>query len=229
MILACVSLVYCAVVAYGQRDLKRLIAYSSAGHLAFVVLGAFALNDIGYAGAVATMIAHALSVSGLFIIAGYLERNAGSRQLDALGGFFTRAPRTSGLAIVLVMATLGLPGLGNFVGEFLTLLGTFRVLPGAAMVGAVGAVLGAIYALLILQRAFFGPVAAQATQAEEAPQSTLWALAVLSVLLVWLGLCPQRALDVTRPADNPLLHAPAQAAPAGNLARAQEEVARERS
>jgi NADH-quinone oxidoreductase subunit M len=199
MTLACVSLVYCAVLALGQKDLKRLIAYSSAGHLAFVVLGVAAQNELGHAGAVATMLAHALSVSGLFIIAGYLERATGTRDLDALGGLWTRAPRTGALAIVLTMATLGLPGLGNFIGEFLTLLGVFKVLPAAAMVGAAGAVLGAIYALVMLQRAFLGPVAERARAAGEAPREALVVLAILVAALLWLGVRPQAALDLTAP------------------------------
>lgn len=205
MILACVSLVYCSVVAYGQRDLKRLIAYSSAGHLAFVVLGVFALNEYGYAGAVATIVAHALSVSGLFILAGYLEASTGTRDLDALGGIWQKAPRTGALAIALAMATLGLPGLGNFIGEFLVLLGTFRVSPVAAAVGACGAVLGAIYALLILQRSFLGATTARSTAAGEAPRPTLALLAALVVLLLWLGLRPQSLLDLTAPERSPLL------------------------
>ncbi len=205
MILACISLVYCAVLAFGQTDIKRMIAYSSAGHLAFIVLGVFSQNDLAYAGVVATMLAHALSVSGLFILAGYLEQSTGKRDFDALGGVWSSAPRTGALAIALAMATLGLPGLGNFVGEFLVLLGTFRVQPGAAMVGAAGAVLSAIYALALLQRAFFGRPANASVKVAEAPRAALAVLALLVAALLWLGVHPQPALDLTAPAGNPLL------------------------
>jgi len=205
MILACVSLVYCSVLAYGQRDIKRLIAYSSAGHLAFVVLGVFAQNEYGYAGAVATIVAHAVSVSGLFVIAGYLEKTSGTRDLDALGGIWHAAPRTGALAIALAMATLGLPGLGNFIGEFLVLLGTFRVMPGAAVVGACGAVLGAVYALLLLQRTFLGATTARSKDIGEAPRPTIALLAVFVVVLLWLGVRPQALLDLTAPERSPLL------------------------
>lgn len=205
MILACVSLVYCSVLAYGQRDLKRLIAYSSAGHLAFVVLGVFAQNEYGYAGVVATIVAHAVSVSGLFVLAGYLEQSSGTRDLDALGGIWQKAPRTGALAIVIAMATLGLPGLGNFIGEFLVLLGTFRVSPGAAAVGACGAVLGAVYALLILQRSFLGSTTPRSSESAEAPRQTLILLATFVVVLLWLGLRPQCLLDLTAPERSPLL------------------------
>lgn len=200
MVLATISLLYCAVLAFAQTDMKRLIAYSSAGHLAFVVLGAFSMNEYGQAGAIATIFAHALSVSGLFILAGYLEHAAGSRQLDALGGLWTRAPRTGALAIMVAMATVGLPGLGNFVGEFLALLGTFFVHPWLAVAGAFGAVLGAIYVLTLLQRAFFGPVAIGARDAHEAPQAVMFVLVVLVVALLWLGLRPQTTLNLAGPA-----------------------------
>jgi NADH-quinone oxidoreductase subunit M len=199
LVLGAISLLYCSVLAFGQQDIKRLIAYSSAGHLAFVVLGAFALNDLGRSGAIATMLAHALSVSGLFIVAGYLEQNAGSRNLNALGGALTRAPHTGALAIALAMATLGLPGLGNFVGEFLALIGTFQSSPRVAVAGAFGAVLGAVYTLVLLQRAIFGPVSPGLKESGEAPRATLWVLAALVVALLWLGVRPQAALDLTQP------------------------------
>lgn len=204
MILACVSLVYCAVLAFAQQDAKRMIAYSSAGHLAFIVLGVFANNDLAYAGVVATMLAHALSVSGLFILAGYLEQSTGKRTFDALGGVWGSAPRTGALAIVLAMATLGLPGLGNFIGEFLVLVGTFSVAPAVAAIGALGAVLSAIYALAFLQRAFLGRAPAAAGPVAEAPRATLAVLALLVAALLWLGVHPQPALDLAAPAGNPL-------------------------
>jgi len=203
IILAAISLVYCGWTALGQRDIKRLIAYSSAGHLAFIVLGVFALNELGYAGAVATLFAHALSVSGLFLLAGHVERSYGTTDLDGMGGLWNTAPRTGALAIVLLMATAGLPGLANFVGEFLTLLGVFRVMPVAAAVGALGALISAIYGLVLLQRVLFGP--RREVAATEAARSVIAPIAILVLLLLWLGLAPQFLLNLTTPRNNPML------------------------
>lgn len=197
--LATCTVVYAAWMAYGQRDMKRIIAYSSASHLGLVALGAFAMNDVARSGAILQMFCHGISVAGLFIVADLVERGAKTRDIEALGGLWHRAPRFGAVAIVFAMATLGLPGLGNFAGEFLTLLGSWPAFPLATAIAATGAVLSAAYTLRLLQSIFFGPKPAEAGPGEAAAP-VLALCAALIVILVWLGAYPRPFLDAARQA-----------------------------
>ena len=184
--LAVISILYGAVAAFAQAHLRRFIACSSISHLGFVVLGIFSLNELGQRGAVVLMVAHGCSVAGLFVLAEVMERNGGSRDMSRLGGLWADAPRLGAFAMVLVMATLGLPGLANFVGEFLVLLGAFRRDPFMAALAALGTVLSATYALRFMQQVFFG-----ARREEAAPVADLsgrHAVAALLLVLALLGL-----------------------------------------
>lgn len=192
--LGVITVLYCAWMAYGQTDLKRIIAYSSASHLGFVALGAFSMSPIAQRGAVMQMFCHGISVAGMFFIVELVERNARSRSTESLGGLWHTAPRLGAVAIVFTMSTLGLPGLGNFVGEFMTLLGTFQHHPVAASIAAVAAVLAAAYALRMLQRVFFGPKP-EAVVPWDATSGQLVLCATLIAVLVWLGAYPRPFLD----------------------------------
>ncbi len=189
-----ITILYASGLAYGQKDLKRLIAYSSAGHLGYVVLGAFAGNDIGTQGAIMQMICHGLSVTGLFLVADVIEQRTGTRDVDALGGVWKSAPRLGAIGLFFALATLGLPGIGNFVGEFLTLLGAFEHQPVIAAIGVLGAVLSAAYALRFVQRVFFGPEQT-AHPIADIPTPALAVCAALICALIWMGLYPQPVLD----------------------------------
>ena len=193
-----VTVLYASWLAYGQRDLKRAIAYSSAGHLGYVVLGAFALNDLARSGAVLQMFCHGLSVAGLFLVAGHIERRAGTRDLDALGGLWGVAPRMGGIGLVFLLATLGLPGLGNFVGEFLILAGVFQEYPAIGAIAAAGAVVSAAYSLRMMQRIFFGPRDA-GIKIADLPARTLAVCGALIAALMWTGLRPGTLLDAVNP------------------------------
>ncbi len=194
MALGLLTIVYASWLAYGQRDMRRLIAYSSAGHLGYVVLGAFATNDLAYSGAILQMFCHGLSVTGLFLIAGHVERRTGTCDLDQIGGLWQAAPRLGGISLVFILATLGLPGLGNFIGEFLVLAGVFQAYPMVGAIAAVGAVLSGAYALRFMQRVFFGP-RVSAINVSELPAPALAVCAVLIAALVWIGVRPQALLD----------------------------------
>lgn len=194
-----ITILYASWLAFGQRDLKRVIAYSSASHLGYIVLGAFAMNDLARSGAVIQMFCHGLSVAGLFLIAGHIERRTGTRDIDALGGLWNAAPRLGGITLVFVLATLGLPGLGNFIGEFLILAGTFQAYPAIGAIAAAGAVLSAAYSLRMMQRTFFGPKPA-ALHVPELPVRTLLVCAALIAALLWAGLRPGALLDAVHPA-----------------------------
>ena len=196
--LAVVSVVYTAWLAYGQLDIVRAVAYSSASHLAYVVLGAFAANDLGRTGGLVQMVSHGLSVAGMLIVFSHVARVAGTRDIRALGGFWRQAPSLGVMSLVFVLATLGLPGLGNFIGEFMVLAGAFQRYPSAAAVAAIGAVLSAAYALRLMQRTFFGP--AQATRPVPALSPTAAvACTLLVAALIWTGLRPQALVRLVAP------------------------------
>jgi NADH-quinone oxidoreductase subunit M len=200
MTLGLITILYASWLAYAQTDFKRLIAYSSAGHLGYVLLGAFAQNELALRGAILLMFSHGISVAGLFLISDVVEKQTGQRSIGSVGGLWHTAPRLGGIAMVFIMATLGLPGLGNFVGEFLILIGVFNTHPVVAAIAALGAVLSAAYALRVMQRVFFGP-SDEAPTRHDAPVLITAISAVLIAILVWLGIYPQPILDAARVAD----------------------------
>ncbi len=157
MALGVAGILYGAMLAFAQTDLKRLVAYTSISHMGFVLLGVFAWNELALQGVILQIVCHAFSTGGLFMMVGALEERLGTRDLGKMGGLWASIPRFGGVSMVLAMAALGLPALGNFVAEFLILLGTYRVSPPAAIVASVGLVLATIYALWMIQRVFHGP------------------------------------------------------------------------
>lgn len=192
-ILAVIGIIYGAVLAFGQTDLKRFVAYTSVSHMGFVLLGVYAWNELALQGALMQMVAHGISTGALFMLAGALQERLHTRELTSMGGFWSSAPKLGAVGLIFVLASLGLPGLGNFAAEFLVLLGTFSVSPEAAILAASGLVLSAVYSLWIVQRVFHGPsmkVVSDLKRRETA------AFASMAVLIVWLGLFPQPVLDL---------------------------------
>jgi NADH-quinone oxidoreductase subunit M len=163
-----------------------------------VVLGVFSRNEIGLQGAVMQMVCHGLSTGALFIIAGLLQERLHSREFHRMGGLWSVAPRLSGLGLLFGLASLGLPGMGNFVAEFLVLLGTYMAAPLMAVPAALGLVLAAVYSLSLVRLAFFGP------RTDERPVADLSLregslLAALAAGIIALGLFPQPVIDAARP------------------------------
>lgn len=156
MLMGVVGILYGALLAFGQTDLKRLIAYTSVSHMGFVLFGIYAWNTAGLTGAVVQMLAHGLSTGALFVLVGAMQERLGTRDLGRMGGLWAAAPRLAAWGLFLAVAVLGLPGLGNFVGEFLVLLGAFRRDFLLTAVAALGLVAAAAYALIMVQRAFHG-------------------------------------------------------------------------
>jgi NADH-quinone oxidoreductase subunit M len=194
MVLGVLGILYGAILAFAQTDVKRLVAYTSVSHMGFVLLGVFTWNPWALQGAVLEMLCHGLSTGGLFILAGALQERLHTRDLEHMGGLWSTVPRLGGVGMVLAMASLGLPGLGNFVAEFLVLLGAFQVSPVLTIIASVGLVLAAVYALSFIQRTFHGPN----TRGWRLPDLTLRDMAIMAVLiasLVWLGLFPQPVLN----------------------------------
>jgi NADH-quinone oxidoreductase subunit M len=206
--LAAIGIVYGAVMAYSQTDLKRLVAYTSVSHLGFVLLGIFSRNSLGLQGAVMTMISHGLSTGALFVLVGCLQERLHTRDLDQMGGLWATMPRLSGAALFFSLGSLGLPGLGDFVGEFLVLLGSYRVSITITVVASVGVLASTFYALRMVQRAFQGPNTHAWQVPDLNPREALM-MAVMIVGLLGLGLYPQPVLNTSAQAlDNFQLQLP---------------------
>jgi len=159
--LAVAGIVYGALVATVQPDLKKLVAYSSVSHLGFVMLGLFALDPTAVAGSVYQMLNHGLSTGGLFLLVGMIYERRHTRLIADFGGLWTAVPVYAAFFLVVMLASVGLPGLNGFVGEFLILLGSFAHWPWATAVATSGVVLGALYLLWMYQRVIFGPLASE--------------------------------------------------------------------
>ena len=165
--------------------------------MGFVLLGVFAWNAIAIQGAVMQMVAHGFSTAALFMMAGALQQRLHTRDLGRMGGLWAAAPRMGALTLFFVVASLGMPGLGNFVGEILVLLGTFQVSPMLAAGAALGIVIAAVYSLSLMQRSFQGrPAAALVAMPDFGPRELAVQLP-LAAGLVWLGLFPQVVLTLS--------------------------------
>jgi len=197
--LGVVGIIYGAVLAFAQTDLKRLVAYTSVSHMGFVFLGCFSWNDLALNGVVMQIVCHGLSTGGLFILVGALQERAGTRDMNAMGGLWSSVPGMGAVGLILALASLGLPGLGNFVAEFLILLGIFQVSPIMAAPAAAGLVFAAIYALWMMLKVFYGSEERSWTMPDLNMREAV-VFAVLILGLVWLGLKPQPVIDVSKPA-----------------------------
>ncbi len=198
MTLGAINVIYAAAMAFAQSDMKRLIAYTSVSHMGFILLGVFSWNIIGLQGAVITMLAHGVSAAALFMIAGALQERLHTREIGRMGGLWAILPRLSALTLLFAIASLGLPGLGNFIGEFLVLLGAFKVNVLLTCVAALGLVLAPLYALLVIQKALHGPLQNQAPLFD-VNRRELTSLGLLTLVTVWLGLHPGAVLDISDP------------------------------
>ncbi len=210
MLAGVVGILYGAMLAFSQTDLKRLVAYTSVSHMGFIILGVFVFNDLAWQGVVMQMITHGISTGALFLIAGSLYERIHTRDLGKMGGFWIKMPYMGTVTLIFTMASLGLPGLGNFVAEFLTLLGAWKSSPVLTIFATVGLILAAIYALRIMQKIFYG----QHITTHKLPDYTLrekLTMVPLVVVILWLGVYPQPVLDTTAPLVKSMLTEHAQA------------------
>ena len=203
--LGVVGIIYGAVVATMQKDLKRLVAYSSIAHLGFIVLGTFSLNTQGLQGGLAQMINHGISTGALFLLVGWLYERRHTRQIAELGGLQKSAPIFAGVFTVVMLSSIGLPGLNGFVGEFLVLLGAFAAHRWWAVVATAGVILAALYLLWAYQRVFHGP--AEGDNEDMADLSPWEGLVMFPLLagIVFLGLYPKPMLERMEPAVDRLV------------------------
>jgi hypothetical protein len=201
-----VGVLYGAIVALMQSDVKRLVAYSSVSHMGFVVLGTFALNDIATSAAVVQMVNHGLSTGALFLLIGFLYERRHTRLIADFGGLAKQVPVMAGLWLVVSMSSLALPGLNGFVGEFPILLGTFATSRTAAILAAFGAVLAALYLLWAYQRIFHGPLETEENRTTtDLTRRELVVMAPLIVLIVAIGLYPGPLFDLVGPSVDRVL------------------------
>jgi NADH-quinone oxidoreductase subunit M len=207
MWLGVASIFYGAVLAYGQSDFKKLIAYTSISHMGFILIGVFVFNTLAWQGVVFLLIAHGVSTGALFIIVGSVQHRLHTRDLAKMGGLWTDLPKLSSFGTFFILAAMGLPGLGNFVGEFLILRGTYAVAPAVAIFAAIGLIPAALYSLIAIQRAFHGPADATRAQPDFGLRENAMMLA-LAAAIIWLGVYPQPILDVTAPSLQNLATAP---------------------
>jgi NADH-quinone oxidoreductase subunit M len=199
MALGVAGILYGGVLAFAQNDAKRLVAYSSVSHMGFVLLGIYAMGTLAFQGAVVQMVAHGLTVGMLFLLVGALQQRFGTRDMARLGGLWDELPRLSAAGLFFAIAALGLPGLGNFVGEFLTLLGAYRVNAAFASVAAAGLVISAAYSLIWVQRLFLGPRPGALPTAPDLTVVELIPAFAAAALLFAVGLYPQPLFDSTGP------------------------------
>jgi NADH-quinone oxidoreductase subunit M len=199
LVLAVIGIVYGAVMAFAQTDLKRLVAYTSVSHLGVVLLGIFSWNSFGLQGAMMTMICHGLSTGALFILVGALQERTHARDMDRMGGLWPTVPCLSGATLFFALASLGLPGLGDFVGEFLVLLGSYQLSVGITVVAALGILASTFYALRMVQRVFHGDNTHRWELLDLSPREGL-IVAPMIVGLLWLGVYPQPVLNTFAPA-----------------------------
>ena len=203
LILAVIGILYGGLLAFAQSDFKRLVAYTSISHLGFVLLAIFAWNELALQGAVVTMIAHGISTGALFVIAGLLQERMHTREMERMGGLWATIPRLSGAALFFAMGSLGLPGLGDFIGEFLVLLGTYRISLVLTVLASIGVLVSTFYALRLVQRTFHGPNVHEWRLADLNRREGL-IIASMIVVLLWLGLYPLPVLRTFTPAMNTL-------------------------
>ena len=180
-----------------RTDLKRLVAYTSVSHMGFVILGIFAFNELAMQGVVMQMITHGISTWALFILAGAVYERIHTREITSMGGFWTKAPFMGTVALVFTLASLGLPGLGNFVAEFLTLLGSWQANQVLTVLATIGLVVATAYSLRIMQKVFLGNEVSDKI-IEDLSFREKFILIPMVALIIVLGLFPQPVFNTVK-------------------------------
>jgi NADH-quinone oxidoreductase subunit M len=213
-ILAIIGIVYGALVAMVQPNMKKLVAYSSVSHLGFVVLGIFSFTQVGLDGAVYQMLNHGISTGALFLLVGFLYERRHSLEISSYGGVATAAPWLATLFLITTFASVGLPTLNNFVGEFLVLQGAAQANFAWAVFASLGVILSACYMLWLYQRVFFGELSEEVKHHMPELSVREWACAVpLIVMMVWMGMYSQSFLPVVSEANSAILNGSRMTAP----------------
>jgi NADH-quinone oxidoreductase subunit M len=213
--LAVVGIIYGAIVSFSQKDVKKLVAYSSISHLGFVVLGLFALNSQGIQGAILQMVNHGISTGALFLIVGFLYERRHTRDMDEFGGLWSVMPVYAVLTLIVSLSSMGLPGLNGFIGEFTILLGAWGAggeggsfgSPLFAGIAALGVILAAVYMLFMFQKLFLGPVTNKKNEKlTDLTRRELIIIIPLLIMIFWIGLYPKPFFGLMGPAVENLLN-----------------------
>lgn len=197
MLFGVIGIIYGAALAFAQTDIKRLIAYTSVSHMGFVLVGIFAFNQLAMQGVVMQMVTHGISTGALFLLAGMIKERLHTRDINQMGGLWTSMPAMGGIALLFTMASLGLPLLGNFVAEFLILIGAFLANVPLTVIATLGLVFSALYSLRLMQKVFLGPLNAHATISDMSAREMI-IMGTLTIAIVFLGIYPQPVLDMTK-------------------------------
>ncbi len=228
VVLAVVGIIYGALMAFVQTDMKKLVAYSSVSHLGFVVLGIFALSLQSVSGGIIQMVNHGLSTGALFLLVGIIYQRTHTLRIADYGGLASLMPRFAVVFLIVTLSSIGLPGLNGFVGEFLIIVGSFETQPVGAIVAVLGVILSAVYLLWLVQRVFFGPTSPELSAANESHEGQglkdltrrEWAVLLpILAMIVMLGVYPKPFLQRIEPAVHSLVQTYQQAvAPADEAA-----------
>jgi NADH-quinone oxidoreductase subunit M len=216
-VLSGVAVIYTSLVALVQKDMKKLIAYSSVAHMGFVTFGLFALNRQGIEGALIVMLSHGLVSGALFLVVGVIYDRMHTREIEKYGGLSNNMPGYALLFMLFSMASVGLPGTSGFVGEFLSLVGTYHASTWGAIAGTTGIILGAAYMLYLYWRICFG--AARTKEAVAMPDLSArewWLLGPIAIGVLWMGIYPESFLSPMRADVGRLLQRVERVAPAGD-------------
>ena len=200
VVIACIGIIYGALLAIGQTDMMRLVAYTSLSHFGFIALGIFAFTTQGQTGSTLYMVNHGFSTAGLLLVVGYLVSRRGSKLIGDFGGVQKVAPLLAGVFLVMGLGSLALPGLSTFISEILVLIGTYTRYPVAAVVATLGIILAALYILIWFQRVATGPETDNVKGFRDLKGREMLAIIPLAVILVAVGFFPKPVLDVINPA-----------------------------
>lgn len=194
-ILSLIMIIYTAMVAYAQEDIKQVIAYSSVSHMGIIMLGIFAMNSHGISGAIFQMIAHGIVSGALFMLVGVIYDRRHTKLMSEFGGLASVMPKFALIFGVMLMASVGLPLTIGFVGEFLVLIGFYKISPIITILAGTSIIVGAVYMLSLYKRSFFGPITNDANKSlADLDSKETWSLVPLVVVVIWLGIYPKPVL-----------------------------------
>jgi NADH-quinone oxidoreductase subunit M len=199
-ILSIIMIIYTAMVAYAQKDMKQVIAYSSVSHMGIVMLGIFAMNAEGIGGSVFQMLSHGIVSGALFMLVGVIYDRRHTKMMDEFGGIAAIMPKYAVIFGIMLMASVGLPLTIGFVGEFLVLIGFYQVSPIMTVLAGTSIIIGSVYMLTLFKKSFFGPVTKEENKKlKDLDAKETWSLVPLVAIVIWLGIYPKPILD---PIDN---------------------------